>query len=97
MEIEKTHIVRSLAGRDKNRVFLVLDTDGDYLLLADGRLRRVETPKRKKRKHVRFLSVLETPLKEKLDSGEKVFNSEIRKALSAFAEELADGDTSIGR
>ena len=53
-EIQRSDIVLSQSGRDQGRMMVVLDTDADYLLLADGRLRRVESPKRKKRKHVRF-------------------------------------------
>ncbi len=30
-------------------------TDEGYLLLADGKTRKLETPKRKKRKHAEFL------------------------------------------
>ena len=35
MEIAKANIVRSEAGRDKGKLFYVLDVDGEYLLLAD--------------------------------------------------------------
>ena len=45
-------IVRSLAGRDKGRLFLVVGvTDKGELLLADGKMRKGETPKKKKEKH----------------------------------------------
>ena len=97
MEIEISHIVRSIAGRDKGRSFVVLDTQGEYLLLADGRLRRVEKPKRKKRKHTELISVQISPIGQKILRGEKVFNSEIRKTLSPFAGTPASEDTSIGR
>ena len=49
MEIAKADIVQSDAGRDKGKLFFVLDMEGEYLLLADGKTRSVETPKRKKR------------------------------------------------
>ena len=42
-EIQKSDIVLSQSGRDQGRMMVVLDTDADYLLLADGRLRRVES------------------------------------------------------
>ena len=41
-------IVRSLAGHDRGGLFCVLDTDGPYLLLCDGKRRKLENPKRKK-------------------------------------------------
>ena len=53
MEIAKSNIVRSDAGRDKGKLFYVLDTQGEYLLLAGGKSRKVESPKRKKRRQKR--------------------------------------------
>ncbi len=44
-----------LAGRDRGVVCVVVREDGEYLYLADGRIRPVERPKKKKRKHVRPL------------------------------------------
>ena len=51
MDIVKANIVTSTAGRDKGEAFFVLATEGDFLLLADGKTRPVERPKRKRRKH----------------------------------------------
>lgn len=52
MDFIKGRLVRSKAGRDKTRTFAVLAVDGQMLLLADGGLRGVQRPKRKKTKHV---------------------------------------------
>ena len=49
MEIAASNIVRSVAGRDQGKLFIVLAVEGEYLLLADGKSRKVESPKRKKR------------------------------------------------
>ena len=76
-EIQKSDIVLSQSGRDQGRMMVVLDTDADYLLLADGRLRRVESPKRKKRRHVRKLPLYPSRVAEKLRNGDKVLNSEL--------------------
>ncbi|MDY3281000.1 KOW domain-containing RNA-binding protein [Dysosmobacter sp.] len=87
MEIAKSNIVRSDAGRDKGKLFYVLDTQGEYLLLADGKSRKVESPKRKKRRHVLFVAAEENRLSGKIKGEEKITNSELRKALAAFREE----------
>ena len=55
-KIDQANIVRSDAGRDKGKLFYVLRTEGDFLLLADGKSRKVESPKRKKRRHVMFVA-----------------------------------------
>ena len=87
MEIAKSNIVRSDAGRDKGKLFYVLDTQGEYLLLADGKSRKVESPKRKKRRHVLFVAAEENRLSGKIKGEEKITNSELRKALAAYREE----------
>ena len=86
MDIAKASIVQSDAGRDKGKLFFVLDMEGEYLLLADGKSRKAETPKRKKRRHVQFISAAETAVSAKIKGEEKITNSELRKALAVFRE-----------
>ena len=85
MEIAKSDIVRSDAGRDQGKLFIVLAVEGEYLLLADGKSRRIEAPKRKKQKHVRFIAESAAPVAEKIRSKEKITNSELRKAIAAYS------------
>lgn len=85
MDIVKSNIVKSTAGRDEGDLFFVLDTQEEFLLLADGKRRRVESPKRKKRKHVSFVGESHSVVAEKIRSSEKITNSELRKALAAFS------------
>ena len=54
MDIARSDIVKATAGRDAGKLFFVLGVEGDFLLLADGKTRRLEKPKRKKRRHVVF-------------------------------------------
>ncbi|MCD8224740.1 MAG: KOW domain-containing RNA-binding protein [Clostridiales bacterium] len=51
-EITAGCLAKSLAGHDKDRYFIILSVDEDYVMLADGKNRPVERPKRKKRKHI---------------------------------------------
>ena len=88
MEIAKSNIVRSDAGRDKGKIFAVLAVEGEFLLLADGKSRKVENPKRKKRRHVLFVSAEKTRLSEKITGNEKFTNSELRRTLAAFRDEV---------
>ncbi len=83
MDIVKANIVKSTAGRDKGELFFVLATEGDFLLLADGRLRPVERPKRKRRKHVVLRRADGGELSRRIRSNESITNSELRKAIAA--------------
>ena len=88
MEIAKSDIVRSDAGRDRGKLFIVLAVEGEYLLLADGKVRRVEAPRRKKRRHVRFVSADESRRADKIKRSEKITNSELRRTLAAYRGEV---------
>ena len=52
MNITKGSIVRAAAGRDKGGFFVVLATEGSFALIADGKRRKVQSPKRKKLIHL---------------------------------------------
>ena len=52
MDFVKGQLVRSKAGRDKTRTLAILAVDGPMLLVADGDLRKLDNPKRKKKQHV---------------------------------------------
>ena len=87
MDIARSDIVKSTAGRDKGKPFFVLEVEGDFLLLADGKIRKLERPKRKKRKHAAFLARPDCRTAEKIRSGEKLANSELRRTLAQFGGE----------
>ena len=52
MEIDRSSLIVSKAGRDKGQLFFVIDADEQYVYLADGKSRKLEKPKRKKRKQL---------------------------------------------
>ena len=84
MDISKSDIIESLAGRDKGKYFYVIDTEENFVLIADGKGRKLENPKRKKLKHVRRVSRTETRVAVKIQNGDKVLNSELRRDLATF-------------
>ena len=81
-------VVLSTTGRDKGKIFYVIGTEGDLLLLANGKDRTLDRPKRKKQKHVQKVLRSETRVAAKLSSGDKVLNSELRKELAFLGREL---------
>ncbi len=83
-DIEVSDIVVSVSGRDKGKTFFVTGRDGIYAALCDGKSRRIDKPKRKKTKHMRFESKSDCRTAQKLRNGFKVTNSEIRRALAEY-------------
>ena len=85
-------VVVSIAGRDEGHLFYVLEADDSYLMLADGKGRTIEKPKRKKRKHTKKVLRSETRVAAKLRNGDKVLNSELRRDLAYLSRELQSND-----
>ena len=52
MEYKIGQIVYSKAGRDCGKEFVVVGIEGEYLYLSDGSTRKLESPKKKKLKHI---------------------------------------------
>ena len=88
MEISKSDLVLSLAGHDKGMLFYVIDTDGVYVSLVNGKERKLEKPKQKKQKHVRKIPRPDSLLTEKIRCGEPLLNSELRRELAKICQEI---------
>ena len=86
MDVDTGSLVFSEAGRDRDGLFLVLEKQGEYCFIADGRGRRAEKPKKKKLKHLRSTGETAASLKSKIELGEKPTNTEIRNCIREFAE-----------
>ena len=87
-DISISDVVISLAGRDQDTLFYVIGEDGLFLLLANGKDRPLDRPKRKKRKHVQKVLRSETRVANKLLTGDKVLNSELRRDLAFLANQM---------
>ena len=83
-------IVISTAGREKGKPFLVYEVDESRVLLVDGRYRKLENPKHKNVKHIRFAARPEDETARILRRGGQSANSAIRKVLAAFAQAQPD-------
>ena len=89
-DINISDVVVSTAGRDSGNWFYVIDEDPIYLFLANGKDRTLDKPKRKKRKHVQKVLRSETRVAEKIRSGDKVLNGELRRDLAFLARDASD-------
>lgn len=84
-DISLGQLVESTAGRDKSNKFVVLCIiDDQYVYISDGDMRKVENPKKKKLKHLKKLNQISEEIKDKLESKQKVSNSEIRKFIKSI-------------
>ena len=86
--IHISDVVVSTAGRDKDELFYVIAEEEQFLILANGKDRPLDKPKRKKRKHVQKVLRSETRVADKLRRGDKVLNSELRRDLAFLAGQM---------
>lgn len=87
MEISIGSVVISKAGRDKGRSFVVVALEGEFAYLCDGDLRKSDSPKKKKRKHLAVTNTICDYIGDKINQNKKVTNTEIRRALSELCGE----------
>lgn len=78
MEIKAGSVVISSAGHDKGRFMLVVGADGGRVLVADGKERKLESPKKKNIKHIRCTSM-------SIDL-EGLTDKKLRRTLNAIGE-----------
>jgi large subunit ribosomal protein L14e len=83
--------VWSKAGRDKNKLFIILDVlDEDYVLIADGDLRPVDRPKKKKLKHLSVTGKAAEEISYAVTNRKRLTNADLMKAVQRYTDELAD-------
>lgn len=75
-------LATSKAGHDKNSVYVIIREDGEYIYVADGRIRTTGRPKRKNKKHIQLIK------KKKLPKPENGFDDlEIKRAIKEYRRE----------
>jgi ribosomal protein L14E/L6E/L27E len=72
----------SRAGHDKDTLYVVLESDETYVWLADGKRRCLETPKKKKHKHVQIIKHLPQELIGQMQC--ITSDAHVRKILAAY-------------
>ncbi len=66
MDLKQGQLVKSKAGRDKGRLYIIIGLEKDRVLLSDGRYRPVTMPKRKNAKHLQPYHNVDREIKEKI-------------------------------
>ena len=83
-------VVRSTAGRDKGNYFVVTGLTGAAAEICDGRLHRLEKPKRKNFRHL-------APTTKILTSQSMATNRLLRNALAAFPAAVPKSYNSVNQ
>jgi ribosomal protein L14E/L6E/L27E len=82
----------SLAGRDRGKTYMVTGQDEGmkFVFLSDGCSRKVNNPKKKRLKHVKMISGVESSeLENRIMQGKKVYDHEIARIIHLFMADKA--------
>ncbi len=72
-------IVYSIRGRDKGKYLAVINCDKNYVWVADGKERKLETPKRKNIKHISLTA-------DSLKQDQLKTNKSLKKAIAVYKD-----------
>ena len=72
----------SRAGRDSETTYVIIGEDDEYVYLADGKIRTVDRPKKKNKKHIQIIKKVQM---EKPEDGFK--DLEIKRVIRKYQEE----------
>lgn len=79
MEFIEGQIVLSAAGHDKGMFFVVMEIKGGFAFIADGKRRKVNSPKRKSLKHLKPTNTVINPA--------NLTDKKLRSVIREFTEQ----------
>ena len=79
-------LASSKTGRDKDAVYIIIREEKEYVYLANGLSRKLDNPKKKNKKHIQIIKMMQDPvLMEKIREG-TVNDLEIRMHIKNWYE-----------
>lgn len=84
MKKEFGTIVISLAGHDKNKHYVLCDSDSKFVYVVDGKTRTTEKPKKKNRKHVKFTKTKVFNKNDEYGIENSITNEMIKKKIKDY-------------
>ena len=81
MEYSSGMFARSLAGHDKDKLYLISKIEAEYVYLVDGKVRTLEKPKKKRKKHIQIDYQIIDFIKAKIEAGVKLQDEEVKRAI----------------
>lgn len=75
-------LAASKAGHDRDKVYVIIEEDDEYVYLADGRGRTAGRPKKKNKRHIQIIKKIQM---EKPQGGYR--DLEIKRTIKTYQEE----------
>ena len=79
----------SKAGHDSGTCYIIVGEEGDFVYLCDGRKRKLEGPKKKRKKHIQITGrTVPEELLQRLKTGKRVRNEEVKYAIKQYLKDI---------
>ena len=93
----------SKAGHDKGQLYIIIKEDEEYVYLTDGRLKPVDGPKKKKKKHIQIIKKTDAAIQARIKEEKPLSNEIIKHAIREYKEaeragrDAAEPGTAVAR
>lgn len=74
----------SKAGHDKGKLYIIIKEEEEYVYLADGRLKPVDAPKKKKKKHIQIIKKTNPNIYSAIEENREISNEEVKRAIKEY-------------
>lgn len=79
--------VYSKAGHDKDTLYVIVGEEKEFVYLSDGRLKKPDAPKKKRRKHIQPVNrTVDEALCARLMAGGAVYPEEIKTEIKKYIQ-----------
>lgn len=87
---------KSLAGHDKGTVYVIINTNAEYVYLSDGRIKTTNKPKKKKIKHMQLINKKDSDIESKQKKQINLTDDDIKRAIKLYIRnEIKEDDTHV--
>lgn len=74
----------SKAGHDKGKLYIIIKEEEEYVYLTDGRLKPVDAPKKKKKKHIQIIKRTDPSIHIIIEEKREISNEEVKRAIKEY-------------
>lgn len=79
---------KSKAGHDKEKIFIIINKEEEYVYLVDGKSRILDKPKKKKIKHIQVINQIDEELQRKLETNLILRDEDIKRAIKSYKQKI---------
>ena len=81
-------LASSKAGHDKDKIYVIIKEDAEYVWLSDGRIKTMDHPKKKRKKHIQLIKYFNNEeMRDSLLEGKKVSDLEVMMVLKNYKKQ----------